>query len=356
MRLLFVSDTWKGAMGRSFREVLSALPGTEIDEIGLDHYGLKGRSLMIRAANRALTPWRAAEIANEIQRKVHHFRPEVVLVVKGPMIDASTIRHAKQAGALTVNRFPDCSPHAHGERLKRSIGEYDLVLSTKAYHPPNWRSVYGYSNRCVCIPHGYSPQHHLWDAPPREEEQDIDVVMMATWRPQYEQLLLAMAAELNTAGMQVVIAGADWQDHKHRLPSHWRFPGALLGRAYTATLRRAKIVVAPVHTEMAVRGEVQPGDEDTARTYELPAAYCFFLHRRTPMAQTLYSETTEVPMWEDGRELAGLIRRYLPLASERRRMAQAARQRAVPAYSLEARAKKALEVMAEEMERKRRVW
>jgi spore maturation protein CgeB len=98
------------------------------------------------------------------------------------------------------------------------------------------------------------------------------------------------------------------------------------------------MVIAPVHREIYVNGLPQPGDEDTTRTYELAAAHCFFLHRRTPFAGTVYEEASEVPMWDSAEELAALVEKFLPLDDVRKSMAEAAHHRAVPAYSVPARA------------------
>ena len=92
-----------------------------------------------------------------------------------------------------------------------------------------------------------------------------------------------------------------------------------------------------MHREAVINGQQQPGDEDTTRTYELAAAGCFFIHRRTAFVQTLYDEATEVPMFDDGRELASKVLYFLARPEERLTMAIAAQKRAVPAYSIDAR-------------------
>ena len=74
-----------------------------------------------------------------------------------PDISRRLVRQMKARGVLTVNVFPDCSPHAHGRGLSRAIGEYDLVVSAKPFHPGGWQHVYGLRNTCVCVPHGYDP-------------------------------------------------------------------------------------------------------------------------------------------------------------------------------------------------------
>ena len=142
--------------------------------------------------------------------------------------------------------------------------------------------------------------------------------------------------------IRVGIIGNGWKERADQLPSHWEIASQLQGRAYGEWLRRGRIAIAPVHRELLINGVQQPGDEDTTRTYELAAAGCFFLHRRTPFVQTVYDEATEVPMWDDAEELALLVKKYLPLESERRAMALRAHARAVPEYSIQKRGEQVL--------------
>jgi len=93
-----------------------------------------------------------------------------------------------------------------------------------------------------------------------------------------------------------------------------------------------------VQRTLVVDGICHPGDEDSIRTYELAAAGCFFLHQRTDYVRTVYDERCEVPFWGDARELAALVRHYLPLEDVCRSMAAAAQARAVPGYSIDSRA------------------
>lgn len=336
LKILFVGETWKGSSARSLREAMADLPGLWIDDIGEDHYAPKGRSFAVRIANRLLRRWYQVELAAEIERRLNVLRPDALVVYKGGKVASGTVRRVQSRGICTVNVFPDFSPHAYGQQLKEAMGTYDLVVSTKPFHPQAWARVYGYSKPCVFVPHGYDPHVHLWLEPP--DNQDLDLVLAASWRPQYERVLVEMAGLLEDLPVSVALAGEGWQKRRHLFPSHWLFPGGLYGRAYGEFLRRGKIAIAPVHTEVVINGVRQPGDEETTRTYELAAAGCFFLHRRTPYACTVYDESSEVPMWDDARELVALIRHYLPREAERRAMAAAAHRRAVPAYSIPSRA------------------
>ena len=337
LNLLFVGDSWQGSTARSTREALTAMPDVNVDDIGEDHYFPAGRSLVVRGAARLLRPWHRRELERAILALIAARRPRVLMVYKGWGITAATIEKVRRLDVLTVNVFPDYSPHAYGEQLKAAMGAYDLVISTKPFHPDGWKTIYGYSNRCVCVPHGYDPAIHYWPDPPAV--QDFDVVVAATWRRQYHELMKKVATAFGGTSLRVGIAGSGWREHHDEFPSEWQLAPPLIGRAYGEWLRRGRIVIAPVHREVIIGGVRQPGDEDTIRTYELAAMGCFFLHPRTPFVQTIYNENTEVPMWDDAEELAALVRQYLPLEGERRAMAARAQARAVPAYSFPMRAR-----------------
>ena len=335
LKILYIGESWNGSSARSLRDALSTLPNVQLDDIGEDLYQPKGRSLIVRSFNRLLKYWYRSELANEINIRLISSKPDVLVVYKGNLVLSETVKKVKKLGILTVNVFPDYSPHAYGPQLKKAMGEYDLVISTKPFHPDNWFKTYGYDNHCVFVPHGYDAKVHFWVDPPLI--QDIDLVLAASWRPQYEKLLIELVENLSNLNISVSIAGSGWGKVASSFPKHWQFPGPLYGRTYSEFIRRGKIVIAPVHSEVRVGSIQQPGDEDTTRTYELASAGCFFLHKRTPYITTIYDEQNEVPLWSSGAELAQLIEHYLPLESRRMKIALAAHQRAVPAYSVGSR-------------------
>jgi spore maturation protein CgeB len=341
VRLLFLGETWKGSSARSLREALEARRDVFMDDIGEDLYRPAGRNLPVRIANRILLPVYRRELRTEIFRRIEGFTPDAVIIYKGNLISPKTVSQIREIGVPVVNVFPDCSPHAHGAQVRNSLGLYDLVISAKPFHPENWQCTYGYSNKCVCVPHGYDPAVHLWRAEP--VLQDFDVLLAASWRPQYERVLSELAQQPGIAPLRFALAGTGWPARRAAFPDHWEFSGALTGRAYGEFVRRGKIVIAPVHAELTVNGNPQPGDQDTTRTYELAAAYCFFMHRRTDFVRTIYDEANEVPMWDDAAELATLIHHFLPQEGRRKAMARAAHLRAVPNYSIPARAETVLQ-------------
>ena len=351
LKILFVGHTWKGSSARSLCNALASTTELLVDEVGEDQYIPRYRSLFLRLINRLINLFQIKELQGEIFEKFSALQPDIFIVYKGDGVTAKTVNCAKRAGIFTVNVFPDYSPHAYGNRLRAAMGEYDLVVSTKPFHPASWGPIYGYRNPCVCVPHGYDPAVHYWPEAPGA--QDFDVVIAATWRPQYEALMKAFGDEMRDRRLRVGLAGPGWVARRQVFPSDWEYAGPLYGRAYGEWLRRGKIVIAPVHSDVVIKGVQQPGDQDTTRTYELASAGCFFLHRRTPFAQTLYDEQTEVPMWDSPQELADLVRRWLPDEAGRRSFAAKAHLRAVPAYSIPQRAVSVLQNIEQYMQMRR---
>ena len=342
-RLLFIEESWLGSCGRSLREALSRQTGVLIDDIAEDRFFPKSRLKWLRALNRLFEGPYRNEFYRQVLMRVETFKPNAIVVYKGHSIRADFLSKLRETGALVVNIYPDCSPHAHGDAHRYAIGAYDLVVSTKLFHPPIWKTTYGYENECRFVPQGYDPQLHYYAHPPTGFK--YDVVMVATWRPEYAELARELASRWASDNLRICIAGDGWQEESRSFPSNWVFSGGVHGRSYPELLRSGCVCIAPVSRTMNIKGQLQPGDEDSTRTYELAASYCFFIHRRTKAVSELYDEASEVPMYETAKELAEKVRYYLSRPEVRIRMADAAHKRAVPAYSLDARARDILMII-----------
>jgi hypothetical protein len=349
MKLLFIGESWLGSCARSMREALARRADVELDEINEEAFLPNHKAKWLRGVHRLLGPQYRRELANAIVSRVQRLQPNVVMAYKGNPIDAELLRSIKHAlpSAITINVYPDYSPHAYGAPHREAVGEYDLVISTKPYHRDIWTTTYGYQNECRFVPQGYDPALHLVDQPPARAE--LDIAMVATWRPEYHRLMVGLARELGQSAITVGIGGNGWPAHAGDLPTHWQLPGELTGQSYIQFLRSGRICIAPLNREVNINGHVQPGDVDTTRSYELAAAHCFFIHQRTPYIQTVYDEETEVPMFDDANELAAHVRHFIDQPQRRAEFAARAHARAVPAYSLDARAAEIARIIAEKL-------
>lgn len=336
LRILYVGESWRGSSARSLREALGAKAGIELDDISEDRFVTVGDSWPLRGARRLLRRFEHHALARAVALQVHHFKPDVLLVYKGTCVSKSLLREMRLLGVRTANVYPDASPVAYGRRHAASVGEYDLVISTKPWHPGRWRKDFGYANKCVFVPHGYDPTVHYWPGP--SDQQDIDIVLVATCRDEYGVTMARLGQLIPDRDVSCTIGGCGWRAYSRSVPSHWRLVGPVSGRAYGTLLRRGRIVIAPVTRHVRGRAGSCEGDQDSTRSYELAAAGTFFLHRATPYIRDVYREDKEVVLWDDVDELAGKIRLYLGHPDARRIIAEAAHRRAVPDYSIPTRA------------------
>src|SRR5687768_4526051 len=103
MRMLFVGDSWQGSSARSLREAISSCPGVEINDVALDHYLPKHRSLGLRIANRLLRPLQVRDLESAILRAFDAFHPDVVVIHKGKGVRRNLIRVLQQRGVGVIN-------------------------------------------------------------------------------------------------------------------------------------------------------------------------------------------------------------------------------------------------------------
>ena len=238
-RILFIGETWQGSSARSLREGLALQPNVVISDIGEDHFLPNYRQLPLRIANRLLHSLQLRELETAVLRAMSGFPLDAVVVYKGAGIGAGLLEQIRSSGIPVINVFPDYSPHAYGRQLQEAIGCYDLVISTKPFHPRLWRSVYGYRNPCVCVPHGYDPEVHYWADP--SPSQAYDVVLCSTWRPEYHRLMRSFADAMGDDRISVAIAGSGWPAHRISSPGIGTMSGSRWGGPMASFCARPRL-------------------------------------------------------------------------------------------------------------------
>lgn len=342
LKIVYIFEKWQGSCGRALHDAMAGAEGLVFENIYEDEYFPKSTSLLGRIVARFLYPFRQITFDRAVLNLVKRFQPNILMVYKGNSVKPKLLRKLAALDINTVNIYPDNSPHVYGAKHRKAVGQYGLVISTKPYHAPLWKSFYGYSNKCLFVPQGYDKNLHLREMP--EKSHQFDVCMVATYRREYGDLMREFAAALSDQNVSVCIGGYGWDAHKSDFPDHWVFSGSVHGVGYVDLVRSGRICIAPLNTVAMVNGVAQPGDVDTTRTYELAATHCFFIHRHSDYVRQLYTEQ-EVPTFHDGKDLAKQIMRFLAQPELCQQMASAAHQRAVPAYSMNSRALDIIEMI-----------
>ena len=342
IKILMVGENWMGSSSRSLREALQRDPEVNLEDFSSDFLCPRPFKRMNRILVRLASGSLQREFRQLLRQQIEYFNPDVLLVYKAAEVDKGVVEWARIRGVFTVNVFPDLSPFAHGRSLSEALGSYDLVASTKLGHPQLWNNEFGFTNECIYVGHGYDQNTH-YVAGPYDADAEIDVCMAATWRTEYGQLLADVIDALPRRQVRMIAAGAGWQAHEADFSGRLEVMPPVVGRSYINFVRAAKICIAPMTMEPAkLHSTWVPPEQETSRSFQLAAANCFFIHRRTERVAQLYDEMEEVPLWSNAAELASLIQHYLPLREERLRLARNAHARAVPAYSTDARASELL--------------
>src|SRR5205823_14537939 len=132
---LFRSESWLGSCARSLKEALTRQPGVHLDEVNEDLFFPKHQAKWLRSIDRLLRGVYKRELERQVLDRISAFGPDFVITYKGFPLDAGVLVRLRRMRILLVKIYPDSSPHAHGERHRKAVGEYALVISTKPFHP-----------------------------------------------------------------------------------------------------------------------------------------------------------------------------------------------------------------------------
>jgi spore maturation protein CgeB len=336
VRILYAGENWYGSCARACCFALRRL-GCDVTDVDVQTYFPQGRSLLTRAASRALLPGLRRDYNEALLRAARVARPHFLLAFKGAEIHADTLRRLRADGVRLYNYYPDTSAFAHGSLLEGALPEYDCVFATKRFWIDDVRRRVAL-RATRFLPHGYDPELHRPPADGPDPRFGDDVCVIATHTQAKEEVLAGLAAAL--PGVGLAVWGNGWKERCRSAALRPFVRGeALVGSSYPRAIASAAINLALMSGR--VEGASQ-GDETTTRTYEIPACGGFMLHERTPELAELFEEGREVACFGSVDELAAKIEHYLAHPAERRAIAAAGRARCVPAYAYDERMREIL--------------
>jgi spore maturation protein CgeB len=336
---VFAGDLWHGATLQGLAHGFRSL-GWLIDEVDVNRFFRSGGGRLTRAVERLLAPANRADFNHAILASARRHQARLLVTVKGNYIAPTTLAQLRAEGVRSVNFYPDVE-FEHGGIDRTMLAAYDLVASTKSYHFPYLTEALGV-DRAAFVHHGYSSLvHRPLRAPQDEADYDRDLLYVGNYAPAKLDWLLQVAAAHPQRSLLVV--GNNWAAPARGTALEPFIHGhAVVGDHYAAMIGASRINVALHHGPVRT-----PGWEDqvSTRSFEIPACGGFMLHIDNAEVRSLFDAPREMDVFSTPAELNAKIAHYLARPEERRAAAARGHARAVPAYSLDARARELADLL-----------
>lgn len=326
---IVAGELWHGSTLRGLAQGLRNL-GWIVNEVGFaqDHDG--GNALVHRAVRRIATPMNARQYNRRIVEAAERSGADFLITVKGAHISADTLGRLRARGTRSINYYPD--PHFDYSGVSEALVlSYDFVATTKHFQVEFLASRIG-AARALFLEHGYSPLVHR---PMPRAGRRVDVAYLGNATAYKAAWLNQLARDL--PDISLAVAGAGWDRHAEAALAPHLLGHAMMGDSAAAFLSGARINVA-LHA--GPLGPDGAADDVSTRTFEIPSCRGFMLHIDNRHVRELFDVGTEIDVFSTPGQLVERVRHYLANPERAAMLAEAGYRRAVPAYSLDARAAK----------------
>lgn len=261
------------------------------------------------------------DVRDSLVEKCRRSVPNLVLVIKGEEIDASTVRRVREVGECPVvnwnpdNPFQNRSSERRMHTYLEALEAYDAVFiwSRELFTPlydEGAREVYH-------LPFAYDQDiHYPTDPSPKFE---TDVIFLGHWSEKRQRHMAALA----DADLELSIYGNYWgRKCFNRKVRRCVRGSAVFGDAYCRAMCSGKVVVNVVADHNL--------DAYNMRAFEIPATGSFMATTRTEGQQKLFGEGEGMVCFDSPKELREQAEHYLEHTSEREQIAAIGAQRVEP--------------------------
>jgi glycosyltransferase involved in cell wall biosynthesis len=338
-KVLVVRENWLGCTGLSaFNALIRA--GVQATSITEAEYLPLWASFPMRVVRRALRYTAAKEFNRALLRDVQRYKPDLLLVFKGPIVLADTLRTIGKMGIVRYCFYPDISFEEHGPYLPEALPCYDWIFTTKSFGPRDLKILLGIDTASY-LPHAYDPDVHRPRIPePRDHNQyDCDVSFIGGWSRKKAQTLEGLIAR--RPNIKLKIWGDRWQNLARTSPLRpFTAFHSILGPAYAMANSCSKICLALLQERM---GRASSGDQITSRTFHIPACGGLLLHERSRDLLNIFTEDENCVCFNDVDELVSKVDALLADDGRRKSIAQRGRELVESAHSWDHRARTILD-------------
>jgi hypothetical protein len=258
---------------------------------------------VIRKLNGNIIAYHRRLHKDELIKIVLNNKPDIVIILKGLLIDKDIILKIKDAGAwiVIINHDDFFSLNKNNWSLiqRDAIAFYDYVFVTREV---NVAETKRFNENVEFFPFAYYPRIHKMLEINQEEfnKYSSDVSFIGTWEKQRAELLEQLVVEVPA---NYVIYGSQWQKVKKKSPlfKYLKFREVSLDEM-VKVVQTSKISLGFLRKENR--------DQYTQRTFEIPACGGLFLAERTLAHSKYYAEGIEAEFFnsDEPKELINKVK------------------------------------------------
>lgn len=266
-----------------------------------------------RISHRFLQGVVVSYVSHQFITSAHAFQPDLILVVGGNLISATTVQIIRRQLKATLFHFHGedfFNPLNTSKTLRAAAFYYDHLFTTKRFNLPELAEI-GLT-RASFIPHGYRPNCHypVPVTPAARHRFGSDLVFVGTWERERASTLAQLQA------FDLRIWGNAWSKASTDLDLHQAIQNrAVYCQDMSRVFNASRICLA--FLRKANR------DQHTSRTFEIPACGGFQLSERTDEVLSFFEEGKEIECFSSLNELKDKAHYYLNHETRRQRIASA---------------------------------
>jgi len=319
MRILYVGALWHGSTARHRLVALQEL-GYEVRGVDTTVPKRKWkRTFLTRIFGRLGCPPDLARANQQILLQIKRNAFDIVWIDKGLTVGPRTlhaIKHQYPACRL-ISYSPDdmLNPRNQSRRYLGCLPLYDLHVTTKSYNVGELKALG--AQDVLFVGNAYDPYTHRPLALTSEEEARWGATI--GFVGDYEQQRCQMMVALAESGVPVTVRGPGWERYRGRYQNLIIKSGPVWGDDYARAICATQINLCFLRK---VNRDLQ-----TTRSVEIPACGGFMLAERTEEHLALFEAGKEAEFFTDVQELIAKTKYYLTHPQERKRIADAGRER-----------------------------
>lgn len=311
--------------GGTCRQRLRALMDLNHDVLQIDTFpasvARKSRSLIQRVRTKLFGRPDLAGVNLQIRNAAKEFKADVLWIDKGLTITIKTMENVRSLlpSCKFVGYSPDdmYAPHNQSRHFKKSLKMYDLYFTTKSYGVAELKSMGAltviFLQNAFCL---YT--HRPMQVTKIDRERfGGPVGFVGT----FEKDRAASVHKLARNEVSIRIWGNGWGRERLRYSNLNIMGRAIYGDDYATALCAFDINLCFLRK---INRDLQ-----TTRSIEIPACGAFMLAERTDEHLSLFEEGKEAEFFETDEELLDKVRYYLRHVDQRKRIADAGRERCI---------------------------